>query len=111
MVKAQITNPAINSTVSDLSGAEFISRILSTLIAVGFIAGAVIFFFMLVTGGIQWMSSGSDKTKLEAAKQRIVNALIGLVILFSVYAVILLIENFFGINIISISLDSLSISN
>lgn len=71
--------------------------LLSNLIALVFIVAALIFFFMLVVGGIQWMVSGGDKAATEAARGRITAALIGLVIVFAAWAIVKLIETFLGI--------------
>ena len=74
-----------------------------------FIIGATIFFFMLLIGAIQWISSGGDKAATEAAKGRITNAIVGLVILLSLFAITQLLEAFFGIDILQLDLEPLFI--
>ena len=74
-----------------------------------FVIGTVIFVFTFITGAIQWITSGGDKTALEGARGRISNALIGLVILFASYAIIKLIEAFFGVNILELDIGALKI--
>jgi len=69
------------------------------------VIAAVIFFFVLVIGGIQWIISGGDKTGVETARKRITNALVGLVIVFVAWAIVTLIYNLFGVNIFSLSFD------
>jgi len=64
---------------------------------------------MLITGAIQWISSGGDKQALESARNKISNALVGIVILFAVFAIINLIETFFGINIMTLDMGALVI--
>jgi len=109
-----INNPATGTTlqnaVANGSGPiPFLSTILTNLVTLTFIVGSVIFFFMLVSGAIQWIASGGDKQGLEAAKGRISNAIIGIVILLSTFAVIKLIEIFFGIKILTIDIGPLVI--
>lgn len=67
-----------------------------------FIAAAVIFFIWLLLGGIQWMLSGGDKVKTEAARNQITAALIGLVVVFSAWAIAQLLQQLFGVNILNL---------
>lgn len=105
---AQITNPALGK-LSDIKGGGvgFFQQLLPSLIGLAFAAGAVIFFFMLLIGAIQWLSSGGEKENLEAARGRITSALVGIVILFSIFAVIKAVESFFGIHILTLDIGPL----
>jgi hypothetical protein len=103
-----ITNPAIGNLGKD-KGVDFLQTALPAAIQIGFIIGVLIFFFVLITGAIQWVSSGGDKQALEVAKGKITNALIGIVILFSIFAIINLIERFFGIPILTLDIGKLVI--
>lgn len=107
--KGGIYNPALGNNYKNTTGMQFFQKFVPRLLTLGLIIGAVIFFFILVIGAIQWISSGGDKNALEEAKHKITNALIGIVILFSVYAVLKLIENFFGISILTLDIGSLTI--
>lgn len=78
-----------------------IGSLISNLISLILIGAAVIFFFMLVLGGIQWMLSGGDKAGTESARGRITAALIGLLIVFAAWAITRLLETFLGVQIIS----------
>ena len=60
-------------------------------------------------GGIQWMTAGGDKAAIEQARGKVTNALVGLVILFSTFAIILAIETFFGVDILTIDIGVLKI--
>ena len=63
-------------------------------------------FFMLVIGGIRYITSGGDKAQTEAARGQITAALIGLVIVFAAWAIISLVNAFFGINILQLDIPS-----
>ena len=63
------------------------------------VIATVVFFFMFVMGGIQWITSGGDRGKVEMARKMIVNALIGLLIVFSIFVIIFIINQIFGVNI------------
>jgi len=52
-------------------------------------------------GGLRWVMSGGDQKNVEAARNQITNALIGLAIVFATFAIMKLIETIFGITILS----------
>ncbi|HET7098622.1 MAG TPA: hypothetical protein VFI61_00070 [Patescibacteria group bacterium] len=109
----EIGNPALGPTLQGFSqsegGSQFFSTIIPNAIMLAFIIGSLVFFFMLVMGSIQWITSGGDKQKLESARGRITSALIGIVLLFASFAIIKLIENFFGIQILTLDILPLKI--
>lgn len=74
---------------------SFVSRSFSAIVLV---AGLATFMY-LIYGGVQWISSGGDKGKLEEARSKITNGIIGLAIVASAWAVYLLIDYFFGIGL------------
>lgn len=73
-----------------------LGSIISALIRGAMVVAAVIFFFMLVIGGIKWIASGGDKAQTESARNQITAALVGLVIVFAAWAIVQLIATFFG---------------
>ena len=77
-----------------------ISGIISALISLIIIIAAIAFFFILIIGGIRWIMSGGDKANTEAARNQITAALVGLVIVFAAWAILQLIDAFFGTNIL-----------
>lgn len=81
-------------SINDSLG-SFVSRSFSAVILV---AGLATFMY-LIYGGIQWISSGGDKGKLEEARSKITNGIVGLAIVASAWAVYLLIDYFFGIGL------------
>lgn len=82
----------INTSLGD-----FVSRSISAIILV---AGLATFIY-LIWGGVEWITSGGEKDKINGAKQKITNAIIGLAIVAGAWAIYLLIDYFFGIGIIS----------
>ncbi|HEX9008138.1 MAG TPA: hypothetical protein VF837_02655 [Patescibacteria group bacterium] len=77
-----------------------LGRLLSSVISLAFILAGIMTFAFLVWGGIDWLSSGGDKTKTENARNRITAALVGLAIVAASYAIMRLISYFFGVNIL-----------
>lgn len=79
-------------------GPESISWLISNGLKVLMGGAAIIAFFFLIIGGIQWITSGGDKTNTQAARDKITAALIGLAIVAVAYALMSLIGRFFGID-------------
>lgn len=61
----------------------------------------VLAFIFLLIGGIRWITAGGDEKAVAGARGMITAALIGLVIVLVSYAIIRLVEIFFGFNIIT----------
>jgi len=102
---AQITNPALGNLNSPSNqGAGFFAKLVPSLVGLAFVGGSVIFFFMLLLAAIQWITSGGDKASVEAARGRLTQALIGIILLFSSFVVVKLVETFFGISILTIDI-------
>lgn len=106
--KGSIVNPALGDLGKE-TGLSFFQKLIPALVNILLVGGAVIFFFVLVTGAIQWISSGGDKQAIESARSKISNALIGIVILFAVFAIARLIEYFFGVSILTLDIGNLII--
>ena len=101
-------NPLLGD-LSKLSGLEFFQKLIPALVGLGFLIGTIVFFFVMLLGAIQWIISGGDKAAIEGARGKIMNAIIGLVVLFSLLAIVKLIENFFGIDILALDIGPLKI--
>jgi len=78
-----------------------VAGIVSGAISLVMLVVALVFFFMLVLGGLKWVMSEGDQKNVETARNQITNALIGLAIVFASWAIVKLIETVFGISIIS----------
>jgi hypothetical protein len=77
-----------------------ITRIVSAVIGFMTVAAGIWFIFQFLIGGYTWLSSMGDKQRLEAARNRIVNALIGLVIVVAGWAILSLLGQFLGWDIL-----------
>jgi hypothetical protein len=89
------------SAVTD--GADALLKITNVVSAViGFmtVAAGIFFIFQILIGGYTWLSSMGDKHRLEEARNRIVNALIGLVIVVGGWGILSLVGQFFGWDIL-----------
>ena len=78
-----------------------IGGIVSGFIRFSVVIAALVFFFILVIGGIRWIASGGDKAQTEGARNQITAALVGLVIVFAAWAILALIKVFFGLDVLN----------
>lgn len=106
-VTRKVHNPLFPDWLSTMSGMTFLQSALRTGISLAFVIGGLVFFFLLFTGAIKWMTAGGDKGRLEGAQKQITHALVGLAILFLSFAIIGLMEHLFGIDLLKISLPTL----
>ncbi|WKZ25368.1 MAG: hypothetical protein QY322_03170 [bacterium] len=83
-----------------------VEGIVSGFIGLVLVVAGLAFFFILVIGGIKWILSGGDKAHTEGARNQITAALVGLVIVFSAWAIIQLIDTFFGVNLMKLTIPS-----
>lgn len=98
-----ITNPALLPAVGTGDGRTILQTFLTNFITIGFGIGAIVLVFMLISGGIKFIAAGSDKDAVQHASKQLTHALIGIVILLSVYAIVALIGGVFGINILQVN--------
>lgn len=74
-----------------------LTKIISNLLAIITIIAGVSFLFYFMFGAVNWITSGGDAQKAAAARNTILNALIGLVITVIAYPAILLISQLIGV--------------
>lgn len=91
-----IINPVISSSIGTLSNqsdsATKLASIIAILIRISFIGASVFCLFYLVWGAFDWIVSQGEKASLEAARNKMIHAVIGL----TVIAIILLLFTFIG---------------
>lgn len=80
-------------------GADKFGGLVGAVINILFIIAVVIALAFLIYGGIKWILSGGDKTAVESARNTIVAAIVGLVIVFLSYFILNIILKFFHIDI------------
>lgn len=100
LLAADTINLAPSGQFQPLSGIT-VPKIIQSSISLVLIVAAIVFFFMLVIGGIRWITSGGDKGATEVARNQITAALVGLVIVFAAWAIMQLVGGLFGITIFS----------
>ena len=100
-------NVSINSTkypyIANITPTRYVTAAINILLGAAGIAA----FIFLLWGGIQWILAGGDKEGTEKARKKIPNALIGLAVVFSAYALLYIIRVLFNVDVISLNLNNI----
>ena len=86
---------------SEFQGNTDILQIVRAVIRFILLIAFVLAFIFLLLGGLRWITAGGDEKSVAGARGMITAALIGLVIVLLAFAIIKLVETFFGVTIIS----------
>lgn len=101
---AQITNPVLPNSEGGYTGvannplAPLFVRLWRTVVVVG----GVSLLLYFVWGAVDWLMSEGKPDKLEAAKNKITHAFIGMALLAASFAIMILAEAIFGFDILNI---------
>lgn len=84
-----ITPGGSNSTTGNGSGVEAVLNSVfdKSYVIITILAGAIATFY-LIYQGIQYITAGGSADKAKAARQGIVNAIIGIIVITAAYAII-----------------------
>lgn len=77
--------------------------VLSNIVGVMAVSGIIWFVFQFIIGAYGWISAGGDSKAIEEARKRIMNAVIGLVIILTAMVLISVIGALLGVDILNIA--------
>ncbi len=72
--------------VENQSAKDFLSSRIGTVLSMVLSFLGVLFLILIIFGGIKWMIAAGNNEKVEKAKNMIISAVVGLIIVFSAYA-------------------------
>lgn len=103
MAKSEgIINPVIPAELgqgSTQEGAQVVGKFVTSIIGAFLFIGFIFALLYLLLGAISWITSSGDKVKLEEARNKIIHAIVGLVILAGAWVIILFVGTWLGIDI------------
>ena len=85
-----------------------LGQVLGFVVTIAFILAVLIALFFLLWGGIKWITSGGDKGGVEAARNQIIAAVIGLIIVFLSFSILNLVLGLFNLNLFKLELPTLT---
>src|SRR5687767_7616564 len=84
LAAAQVVSPRPSGQfgkLADITADDF-GKIVGNAITILFVLAIIIALGFLIYGGIKWITSGGDKAAVEGARNTIVAAVVGLVVVF-----------------------------
>ncbi len=96
-----ITPPNTIPTVPVGKESSFVADLIRNGISLLLVSSFVIALIFTIIAGLRFITSGSDEKAVSSAWSQIYWGLIGMVIIFSSFAIIKLVETFFHVDIIS----------
>lgn len=87
-------------------GYSSLGNFINNVIQLVFAVAAIIVLAMVILGAYEWIVSGGDKEAVGKARNRILNALIGLAVLAVAFALTRVVAQFTGIDIFNLSIPT-----
>ena len=96
-VLAKITNPVIKNQDIAADPGLYVNGIIQTFVTLLIIVGVLYFVINFILAGYHMISSQGDPKKFEEAQKSLIYSLLGIIIIFAVFALVKLIGYIFGI--------------
>jgi hypothetical protein len=77
-------------------GSVTLNKIIGNGITIVLIVAVIYALFILIRGGIEWITSEGDKQKLAQARSRIIYAIVGLVLTLVSFGIVNIVFGLFG---------------
>ncbi len=84
-----------------------IAGIIHNLIISAFVIAAILALAFLIWGGIKWIISGGDKAKVQAARDTIIAAVIGLILTLLSFFILSVVLGLFGLKLTDLQIPTL----
>ncbi len=73
--------------------------LISSLIGLLTIIGALWFLFQIIIAGLQWIGASGEKATVQSSQKRLIFSVLGLLVIVASYALLGLMGSFFGLDI------------
>jgi len=97
-IQAIINNPVLKNSDNIANRPTiYINNVIQVMISIFFIFGLIYFFYHFILGAYKMIASQGDPKKYEEAQHALLYSIIGIVVIFSVFAILKLVGSIFGI--------------
>src|SRR5437588_415682 len=93
-----ITPPDPVATIANQPGVQGTQTIVTNLVTLALTVAGVVFLFMIIWGGFQWLTSGGDKESVKKAQGRLITAFIGIGVIMLAFVITHVVGDIFGFN-------------
>lgn len=98
-----ITNTAVPGGSSPADSPKQFAISIATLWQTIILVGGLAFLLYFLLGGLEWITAGGEKGKIDEARNKITQGLIGLAILAASYVIIKFLETAIGMDLLNIT--------
>jgi len=103
---AKINNPLLKNQNIAANSGSYVNSVIQTFVSLLIIVGVIYFVINFILAGYHMISSQGDPKKFEEAQKSLTYSILGIALIFIVFAIIKLIGYIFGIE----GLDGLTIT-
>lgn len=89
---------AVDAANPEIGFGAFISGLLGAIM----IVAALMVLVFLLWGAIEWITAGGDSSKVTKAREKIMQSIIGIIVLAATLAIFMVVQSFLGISVISV---------
>lgn len=108
-VLAQATAPSPTPVIiinAPEKGYSTLGNFVTNVLVLAFGIAILVVLVMLIWGAFEWITSGGDKEAVGKARNRIINALIGLAVLAVAFALARVAAQFLGFDLLNIAIPT-----
>lgn len=92
-------------------GLGTLEKILQVGLTLAIILALILTVFFIIFSGIQWITSGGDKQKLQNARNRLTYAIVGLIVVLLAIFLVRVIGGVFNVNLLNVNVIQRQITN
>lgn len=96
-----ITTPGGYQPGSGIEGStSAVEKLISNVLVVLTVTASIAFTLYFLLGGLTWITAGGDKGKIEAAKSKMTNGAIGMIVIAVSYSIVWIVGKALGIDVL-----------
>lgn len=97
-----ITTPGGYQPGSGIEGStSAIEKLISNVLVILTIVGGIAFALYFLLGGLNWITAGGDKGKIDKAKAMMTNGAVGMIVIAVSYSIVWIVGKALGIDILN----------
>ena len=97
-ILAQIENPVLNNSNIGTNPEGYVNSVIQAIISIFLLVAVIYFIWHFVMSAYHMISSNGDPKKWEEAQHSILYAFVGLILVFSIFAILKFVGIVFGID-------------
>lgn len=96
-----VVNDYTQGVASGNQSLSTLELFISNMLGLGTVVGSIVFIIYFLLGAISWIGAGGDTSKINKARDQMIQGALGLIVLAAMYAIIGLIGTIVGLDILN----------